>query len=238
MSRCAWIGRASADAAPWRAALEEAGYEVRALPLIRTRELELDAAGEEVLDGLLGFGWVFFASARGVELFGRRLAERRQGRPVAWPPALRAAAVGPVTASALTALGAEAELVGAGGGAELAARFLALDVDPDLPLLLVAARGGRPELRRDLEAAGHPVAVLELYESVAADGPAPAPGEPVLLFSPSGARSLAERVDRPADHPVWAVGPTTAGEARERGFPVAATLSRPDPAALRELLAR
>jgi len=231
----AWIGRSATASAPWSEALEQAGWEASALPLIRHREFELEEDGVAALGALDRFGWVFFASARGVRLLLRRLSERH-GAAFAWPPALRAAAVGPATAAALRAAGVEPALTGDSGGAKLATAFLAAEPDPDQELLLIAASNGRPELRQTLEAAGHPVTVIELYESLACEGPQPAPGEPVLLFSPSGARSLALRVDDPAAHPVWAVGPTTAAAARSLGFAVAGALSRPEPAALHELL--
>ncbi len=236
MSPRAWIGRSAEAAASWSEALVQAGWEARALPLIRIQELELDADGKELLRGAARFSWAFFASARGVELFHRRLAELRGGSSLSWPPGLHTAAVGPATCQALRTLGAEPDLVGEEGGAELAQAFLDRGEPRSARLLVVAARHGRAELREALAAAGHELAVLELYESLACDGPPPAAGEPVLLFSPSGARSLALRVDDPAAHPVWAVGPTTAAAARQLGFAVTGALSRPVPAALHEVL--
>ena len=206
------------------------------LPLIQRQELELGPEGRELLRQVLRFHWAFFASARGVELFCQQLGECWGAADSAWPPALKAAAVGPATAFALRSAGVEPALVGEAGGAELAQAFLELGAEVETPLLVVAARNGRPELAEGLRAAGHPVELLELYESLSSAGPAPPAGEPVLLFSPSGARSLALRVDDPADHPVWAVGPTTAAAARRLGFPVSGTLSRPDPTALHELI--
>ncbi|RMH02367.1 MAG: hypothetical protein D6702_09050, partial [Planctomycetota bacterium] len=127
-------------------------------------------------------------------------------------------------------------LCGDGGGAELAAAYLARGEDRGVRLLVLGARGGRPEPAAALTAAGHPVARLELHEAVEQDGPCPPPGEPVLVFSPSAVRSLARRVASPAAHPVWAIGPTTAAAARGLGFPVAARLPRPVPRAVRDLL--
>ena len=77
MSPRAWIGRSAEASAPWSEALVRAGWEASPLPLIRSQELELDPAGRELLRRVLDFSWAFLASARGVDLFGQRLAEGR-----------------------------------------------------------------------------------------------------------------------------------------------------------------
>ena len=56
--------------------------------------------------------------------------------------------------------------------------------------------------------------------------------EAVVLFSPSSVESLAQRVDGPEHHPVYAIGAKTAAAARQCGFPVRATLAEPTPQAL------
>jgi uroporphyrinogen-III synthase len=74
------------------------------------------------------------------------------------------------------------------------------------------------------------------YDSRFVHGPAPSAKELVLLFSPKGVASLARRITRIADHPLLAVGPTTAAAIEAHGFPSHGTLAEPTPASLADYL--
>ncbi len=236
-----WLGRAEGSGDPWFAALRRVGRDPRPLPLIRRRPLPLGPADREALLHPESFAWAFFASGTAVRrLWEARAAGNaaRDSAPAPWPARCPCAAVGPATAAALRAHGVEPALTGSGSGADLARAFLALEPPvrplPPAPLLVLAARGGRPELRALLAAANYRPRVVELYRTEPLLGPVPPPEEPILLYSPSGARALAARVADPARHPVWAIGPTTAAAARELGFAVVQTLTHPTPEALLE----
>ncbi len=224
-----WVGREAGAAGPWLERVRAAGWEARALPLIRTEPLDPSPAEAAWIEALEEHAAVLFASARAV----RRL--RRLARREPWPKGLDAGAVGPATAAALVEWMAAPRWIAPGGTGEDLARRVLAEAGPG-PLLWAGAEGGRPEGPDLLRAAGRELRRLALYHTQPLeDGPVPAPGEPVLLFSPSGARALARRLGgRPA--PVWALGPSTAAEARSLGLAVEGVLAERRPEALDPLL--
>ncbi len=226
------VGRPPELAAPWLEVLRDAGVAAEALPLVAIEPLEPTPKAAAALARPGDFAWILFPSRNAVELFFARLG------PSGWPAGTRAGVVGPGTGQALAERGVETALVAPEGtGRSLAEAFLALGQPPAAtPVLLAAARGGRTEIQDALRAAGHPVTVVELYRTVAVAGPPPLAGAVVLLFSPSGARSLAARVPEPHNQEVWAIGPTTAAAAAKAGFAVAAVLAERTPEALRQVL--
>jgi uroporphyrinogen-III synthase len=225
-----WIGRRGSAAGPWLEVCAAAGIPTELLPLIEHEALPPSADVLADLEQGRAWDWLFLTSARGARRWVEVAGER------AWTLARRIAAVGPATAEAAHHAGATPDLVGSGGGAELAADFLALGVPRDARLLFVGAEAARPELAAALHSAGYVLTRWAAYRTMALPGPAPAEGEPVLLFSPSGVDALRARVADPSRHPALAVGRTTAAAVEAQGFPLAGTLDAPHPEGLAALL--
>jgi len=234
-----WVARSPGEAAPWLTALAAAGLEaVGALPLVARQACSLSAAQHALLAGLGTEDVLFLTSAGAVELL---VADK------SLLPALAIctiAVVGPSTAEALRRPqdpwpGREPDLIAnPANGASLAHAFLRLEPRPSGELVFFGAAHPHPELGEILAASGLSLTRIAAYSVEALPGLQPASGDVVLLFSPSSAHSLAQRVDGPEHFPVLAIGPTTAAAARQCGFPVLDTLPRPTPEALLECLAR
>jgi uroporphyrinogen III methyltransferase / synthase len=153
------------------AAFAAAGTAVEELPLLAVvppSDLEpLLRAAAEVAAGTGRFDWIVFTSANGVDAFLDRLA--RLGHPL--PDGLRAAVVGPATATALRRHGREADLVATGGDAAglaaelgpLAAARLAAGQAPLRVLFPMAADAG-PAIAAGLTAGGAEVTRVVAYD--------------------------------------------------------------------------
>lgn len=239
-----WVGRPDATAGPWVDCCEHEGVAAEILELVSTEALPVSPELQEALSAGARWDWLFLTSARGVARWVDVAGA------AAWTAVDQVAVVGPATAEAVRSAGGSPDLVGDAGGAELARLFLERWESPVAAasgssagvaaprLLFVGACDARPELRESLQASGLRLTEWAGYRTIPVPGIAPDPGEPVLLFSPSGAAALLERVDEVALHPVWAVGETTAHAAREIGFPVEQILDRPRPESLTDLLRR
>jgi uroporphyrinogen-III synthase len=167
--------------------LQEAGFEVAAVPLIRIEEIDgppIDAERYE---------WILVTSRNAVEPLLRRLT----GSPS------KVAAIGPGTAEALGACGIEPDFVAERSTQE----GLAEGLPPFTgPILHAAGEGARDVLARDLGAE-----LVPLYRTVEVQ-PASFPDvDLVTLASASAARALAAiRTDLPC----VSIGPVTSEEAR------------------------
>jgi uroporphyrinogen-III synthase len=176
----------------------------------------------------------------------RVAAARLRGLPV--PEGVIVAAVGPATAKALAEAGVRTDVVGDGGGRELAARLVLRE---GAVALLPGAQDGRPELADALAARGVRVERLSLYRTASAvAAPPPATLDVRVYFSPSAVRaSRALGMESPGPSRRIAWGDTTAqvlasaglrcdGEARADvetlahllAAPVATALAQPTPA--------
>jgi uroporphyrinogen III methyltransferase/synthase len=154
-------------------------------------------------------------------LFGRKLA-----------------VVGRATAERLLRHSLRADLVGDGGGAELAH---ALARETIGPALVLGAAGGRPELADGLVAAGWNVTSVAAYDSVP-DTAALAralkthrirPFDAIAFTSPRGVDAFCELAgDSIATTPLGAIGATTRAALVARGLAVAVVPDVPDVAAL------
>jgi uroporphyrinogen-III synthase len=216
--------------------LEDEGAEVLAVPLLEleppTDPRPLRAAAEL----LRRFGWVAFASERGVTAL---VEAARTAGTLEVLRTRKLAAVGPGTAAALGALGLEATLVASVSTGEGLAGALVPRLAPGEVVLLPAAENGRPELEEGLRTAG--VAV----ERVAAYRSRPVGSEPegwsevvahpprcVLFGSPRTVEAFLSLPGAEALVPsirAVAVGPTTAAALRARGWEPAAIASAPTP---------
>ena len=216
--------------------LEDEGAEVLAIPL-----LELEPPGDPrplraAAELLRRFGWVAFASERGVTAL---VEAARTAGTLDVLRTRKLAAVGPGTAAALAAHGLEPTLVAVVSTGEGLAEALVPRLQPGEVVLLPAAEEGRRSLEEGLAAAGAVVERVAAYRARPAGSTPEGWGEVVahpprcvLFGSPRtveaflalpGAEALVPRVR------AVAVGPTTAATLRERGWEPAAIASAPTP---------
>lgn len=97
---CVLVTRPRPQAGPWVAALQAAGLDARALPLIEIAPLADDAPLRAAWSQLAGCAFVMFVSANAVDAF---FAARPPA--LAWPAATLAGATGPGTTAALRRAG-------------------------------------------------------------------------------------------------------------------------------------
>lgn len=229
-----WIGRAEGDCVDWMHSAEEAGWNAEALPLLSQTSLDLSVAEVELLDQLGAEDCLFLTSKNAI----RRLFELRQSSGCL--PDCKYALIGTQSASLLAAGaagigGKQADLLAAKrDGASLAQAYLQNPVSGRL--VFMGAETPRPELAATLREGGASLVAMAVYRNEVLQGPAPAIMQPVLLFSPSSAQSLAARVDAADAHPVLALGRTTEQCARDLGFPLFGRLKAPVPESLTTFL--
>lgn len=224
------VTRPRARSGPFESALREEGARVVSFPTIRIAPLEDPTALREALDRADEYDWVVFTSVNAVESVAATAAADGTGSPLA---ELRAAAIGPATAAAARErLGLEVEVVPDEYRAEeLAAAILAAAGEVSgLRFLLPRAAEAREALPRVLEASGAVVDEVAAYRTLLAD-PEEAgalrrrleAGEVdwVTFTASSTVRGFARAVG-PEVGParVAAIGPITAGTAREEGLRV------------------
>lgn len=211
---------------PWRAALEAAGFDVSFRPVL-AYEFRPPAP------------WPDAAAFDAVAMTSPRGASAVAGRVPAPLAALPWYAVGPGTALTLADLGLETVPPRAGDtdgtAAGLAARLVR---DGRRRVLFLAGSPRRPDLERDLVAAGVHVTTLEVYRSdVLVEDWAPIHQNWAVFFSPRGVEALATPGGLDTERTrIAAIGPTTAAALRARGFAVGAVPELPTPDGLREAL--
>jgi uroporphyrinogen-III synthase len=224
----------------WRAALEDAGFEVRELPAIASEPVEIDAATAARIAAGAPYGLVVITSPR---------AAAALERCAAWIEGARIAAVGAATAKAAADLGHPVAWVGGGarrtfleslaGRVDLTAAAVLhphgdLTQDPGLPEL--AGRGARvvaPVVYRTVAVTHAPDRVRSAAAGAAG----------VTLTSPSGVRALCEAGDAAGVGReirllfAATLGPSTESAARKAGFAWRGVSARAEPGALAHLLA-
>jgi uroporphyrinogen-III synthase len=170
---------------------------------------ELDTA----LARLGEYHWIVFTSRSGVEAVFRRT------RSIAGP---KLAAIGPATAAALHAHGAEPDLIPAEYVAE--AILDALGEVRGLRFLLPRADIAREALVEGLEGRGAEVDEIAAYRTREVSTPRPDPGpvDAVTFTSSSTVRGFLAGGPVPDGALVVCIGPITAQTAREHGLHVAA----------------
>jgi uroporphyrinogen-III synthase len=181
--------------------LRAAGHEVACVPLMAV-EARDPFPDPSLFDGVL------FSSVNAVA----RAPEAR------WP---RVGAVGEATAAALRARGIRVDLVGAGGGKELAAAW---GPAKGQRLLLPQAAAAHPDLADALRAKGAAVTVAKVYAAVARKGVDRAPFERadiVCFFAPSQVRAF-RALGVATSARFWGLGRTT--RAAMEGLPQVADL--------------
>lgn len=210
-------------------ALRDLGADVVVAPSIETRiredRNELEDAVERVRGG--GFSWVVFASKTGVDAFFEVLEELRgDARSLA---GTKIACVGATTAAALADRGLKADFTPRRPAAESLANDLPSAYRAE-QVLVIQARGGRPELVRILKERGFDVDAVEAYVTVKPSGTDRrldrargllAAGEisAAVFASASQVENFAELFGAPLAPPVTVcIGPTTAEAARAVGI--------------------
>jgi len=216
--------------------LEDEGAEVLAIPLLELEPPSDPRPLQAAAELLRRFGWVAFASERGVTAL---VEAARTAGTLDLLRSRKLAAVGPGTAASLTAHGLEPTLVASVSTGEGLAEALVPRLAPGEVVLLPAAEDGLRGLEDGLKAAGVAVERVAAYRSRPAgavpEGWAEVVAHPprcVLFGSPRtveaflafpGAEALVPRVR------AIAVGPTTAAALRARGWEPAAIASAPTP---------
>lgn len=222
------VTRPREQARSFSRALADRGAAVVEFPTIRIGPTPEPERLEEALRSLDGYDWVVFTSVNGV----RRTFETMErlgleGRALS---ASRVAAIGPGTAGRLRRRGIDVDVVPGEYRAEALAAAILEAMEPDgARILLPRAAGAREVLAATLREAGAEVDEVAAYrtERVAEDAASMremlrAGRVDWLTFTASSTvRSFAELVGREQGSArVAAIGPITAGTARERGFRV------------------
>ena len=199
-------------------ALERLGAEVSIVPLIEIRPVEDPRALDAAVEDLRDYDWVVFTSVNGVAAIGERLnliGHRAQ-----------VAAVGPVTAEAVRALGVEPSFVAQRASEDIAAGLGQLD---GARVLLPQADIADPRLAEELRGRGATVDAVVAYRTVQVEpalwGALPLRiADAIILASGSAVRSLASIAASfeglGGSTLVVCIGPKTASVAREVGLPV------------------
>jgi uroporphyrinogen III methyltransferase/synthase len=189
---------------------------------------------------------VAFASAHAVDSFFAALnSVDRDARALFGQ---RLATIGRATADRLARHGLRADIVGDGGGRELAERLIS---EAAGPALVLGATGGRPELADTLSAAGWSVTSIAAYDSVpdtaalnrALKMHRIRPFDAIAFTSPRGADAFFDAArelggDAVGTPHLGAIGTTTRAALIARGRAVAAMPDTPDLAALIDALAK
>jgi uroporphyrinogen-III synthase len=193
------VTRPRAQAKPLVGALERAGIEVVACPLI-----EIEHVSDEPVDGA-GYDWLIVTSPNGADEIVRR------GRNL--PPI---AAVGPGTAETLRAHGIEPAFVPVESSQDGLLRELPR---PAGRVLFAAAEGARRRPIEELDADFVPLYRTRLLR------PEPPDGDVVVIASGSAARAYAAIGGRA---PAVTIGPETTRIARSVGLEIAAEAATHD----------
>ena len=195
------------------AAVENAGYAAVSVPVFLEGPAPDAQKVRKVARELESFDWIICASARAVRAIN---AERGSS----WPTRPRTAAVGPVTAEAMRAVGAAEPIVADRFTSKaLWEKFQPLDSWHDRRVLVTTVAGGRRDLIDGLRSAGADVTELEAYtmqpralDDIRHDWAAAKP-DAVIVGSAETARRLVDAVGVAALDALEAIvpiGPTTA----------------------------
>ncbi|MBM2823280.1 MAG: hemD [Thermoleophilia bacterium] len=205
------------ESRPLAAALEGLGAEVSIVPLIEIRPVEDPRALDAAVADLATYDWVVFTSVNGVAAVGERLSGIGE---------TRVAAVGPVTADSVRALGVEPSFVAARASEDIAAGLGSID---GARVLLPQADIADPRLADELRGRGANVDTVVAYRTVQVEptlwGVLPLRiAHAIVLASGSAVRSLARiagSLEGLGDSTLLVcIGPRTAAVAREVGLPV------------------
>jgi hydroxymethylbilane synthase len=223
------VTRARAEAEPLCERLAALGAIPICAPAIKIEPVDDLHPLDDAIAGIAAFDWVVFTSTEAVEIFRQRWT--RAGKTPADLRGVKVAAVGPVTARALAAWGAQPDFV----PDEFAGDALAegLGIVAGHRLLLPRAEIARHETVEIFERRGATVVVLPIYRTVAAEIDATVIEDirrgvdAVLFTSGSTVQHFMNNMRQhdpgfgfPAHARIICIGPVTAGAAREAGLRV------------------
>jgi uroporphyrinogen-III synthase len=206
------------ESKPLAEALEVLGAEVAIVPLIEIRPAEDRRPLDAALENLAGYEWVVFTSVNGVAAVGERLGGIGSGT--------RIAAVGPVTADTVRALGVEPSFVAARASEDIARGLGPIE---GKRVLLPQADIADPRLAEELRERGATVDVVVAYRTILVEpqmwGILPMRlADAIVLASGSAVRGLAAIAASfeafGTSTILVCIGPKTAAVAREVGLPV------------------
>jgi uroporphyrinogen-III synthase len=206
------------ESKPLAEALELLGAEVAIVPLIEIRPAEDRRPLDAALENLAGYEWVVFTSVNGVAAVGERLGGIGSGT--------RIAAVGPVTADTVRALGVEPSFVAARASEDIARGLGPIE---GKRVLLPQADIADPRLAEELRERGATVDVVVAYRTILVEpqmwGILPMRlADAIVLASGSAVRGLAAIAASfeafGTSTILVCIGPKTAAVAREVGLPV------------------
>lgn len=205
------------ESRPLAEALESLGAEVSIVPLIEIRPVEDPRALDAAVADLAAYEWVIFTSVNAVAAVGERLSGIGEAR---------VAAVGPVTADAVRALGVEPSFVANRASEDIAGGLGSID---GTRVLLPQADIADPRLADELREEGATVDAVVAYRTVQIEpalwGVLPLRiAHAIVLASGSAVRSLsaiAGSLEGLGDSTLLVcIGPKTAAVARKVGLPV------------------
>jgi uroporphyrinogen III methyltransferase/synthase len=171
------VTRAREQAEKTAAAVRARGAEPVLLPTIALHPPKDPAAVAHALRSARGgaYGWVAFTSENGVEWTWEALAglssDGVDGGAGGVFGGAKVAAIGPGTAAALMRHGVHADVVATESKGEGLARAVLTAMSPQESLLLLRAQVARDVFPDALRAAGHPVDVVAVYETLPLAGP-------------------------------------------------------------------
>ncbi|MEX0821612.1 MAG: uroporphyrinogen-III synthase [Rhodothermales bacterium] len=233
MSPLAVLLRSGDEDDPYEAAFSEQGFDVRSIPVLAFKLVNLDKL-RDLISRPDEYSGLMLTSPRAVDALGEVLLrgsvflERWRGKPVF--------VVGSRTADGVRALGLDP--VGEGSGSAQVLARLILSEPIHNQLLFLSGDRRLDELPSTLRDAGTPFAELCVYETrlrPEIDWPVDRPVDWIVFFSPSGIEAV-EGTDPgllEAVH-VAAIGETTATALRDRGVEVDAVATEPNAQALSE----
>ena len=223
------VTRAQAEAEPLCEQLAALGATPICAPAIRIEPLDDLRPLDDAIAGIASFDWVVFTSTDAVGIFCQRWTHA--GRTPADLRVVKVAAVGPVTARALAAWGAQPDFVPDEFAGDALAEGLA--IVPGHRVLLPRAEIARRETVEILERRGATVAVLPIYRTVAAEMDRTViadirRGVDAVLFTSGSTVQHFMNIMRqhdpgfvfPAHARIMCIGPVTASAAREIGLRV------------------
>ena len=224
--------RSPAEPDPYEAALEEAGFRCRSIPV-----LDFEFVDQEALRAALShpdrYGGLLLTSPRAAEALAEALSGL-PGQAVIWS-AKPAFVVGPRTSERLRRLGFQPQGEHAGKAEALADVLEEMAAKIDEPLLFLCGNRRRETLPERLRRSGlafEECIVYHTYTQTSPELPEEAP-DWMVFFSPSGV----EAVLRTSRVETWgarvaAIGPTTAEALEQAGLPADVVAEAPTPEAL------
>ncbi|WP_165171694.1 uroporphyrinogen-III C-methyltransferase [Adlercreutzia sp. ZJ242] len=243
------VTRARCQASKLSRQLEQLGATVEERPLIRLEPTGVTELVRCALDELPSFDHVVFCSVNGVRYFAEALAAHAGARDLSALTA-RAVAVGPATAEALAARGAEGVIVPEEGSAEGLLSLLEHMTRPGERVLVVRAEHARSVIQDGLAPRGVIVAEAPVYRNVPDESSREAlvsalragRVDAIMLTSSSTARNLRDALEGELGLlegvKLLSIGPVTTQTVRELDMACAAEADEPTVSALARLAER